>query len=349
MLTAFLCMKQAVPAARNIVVVPAYTCYSILAAIDNAGLRAAFCDVMPRTLDLNLDQLRGMDMSQVLCIVTGNLYGIPNSLTEIEAIARSQGVFMFDDAAQSLGARFDGRPAGGFGDVGLYSFDKGKNIPTIQGGALVVRDGPLAGPLQRAWKALPATSVSESTMLGLKLAAYALLLRPTLYDLVRRMPGVGLGQTPYETEYPCERYSRSLAGIALRLFGRLQSINEVRVRNAGLLDAELASSALVTPIEISPRASPVFLRLPTRVRSAASRAELVTALVRAGIGATESYPRALADLPAAESLVVAGLSRSEGARVVASTIITLPTHAYCDRRAIAKVGEILRSMSLDPT
>ena len=79
--------------------------------------------------------LERCDFSRVLAVVTANLYGIPNALPDLERIARERGVYLLDDAAQSLGARLGGRAVGTFGDAGLYSFDKGKIICTIQGGA----------------------------------------------------------------------------------------------------------------------------------------------------------------------------------------------------------------------
>jgi perosamine synthetase len=317
---------------KDEIIVPAYTCYSVPAAIERAGLKVRLCDIDPNTLSYDMAQLRAADFSRVLGIVTANLYGLPNDLTAIESLAKERDVFMLDDAAQALGASIDGRPVGGFGDVGLYSFDKGKNIATMQGGAIVARGGALADAIGRRFKALPRASLKETSVLSAKLAAYAILLRPWAYEVVHRLP-LGLGQTPYETECSTTQYSQTLAGVAYRLFKRLDALTAARRENATAWLEALGSSPALSPIAVSSASMPAYVRFPARVHNSASRAEWIAAFDRLGIGATSSYPHALCDVPEARSVIVNdGASATNafvGARKVAATILTLPTHPYC--------------------
>ena len=62
-------------------------------------------------------------------------------------MAREHGVRLVDDAAQAMGAAVDGRPSGTWGDAGLYSLDKGKNITAIEGGLAVTNDAEVAAAL----------------------------------------------------------------------------------------------------------------------------------------------------------------------------------------------------------
>lgn len=313
---------------RNEVIVPGYTCYSVPAAISRAGLKPRLCDIDPTTFSMDPAALDKFDFSRVLAIVSANLYGIPNALHEIEAIARRRGVLMLDDAAQSLGAKLAGRAVGGFGDAGLYSFDKGKNITTIQGGAIVA-EGALAAAIDRHWQTLPRAAALETAALSAKMMVYAALLRPTMYGVVRRLPFLGLGRTEYETRYPIAQYSRLLANLADRQYRRLDSLNAVRVANATRLRAALEPIGGLKMPQLLPGAEPVFARFPVLVREASQRAALVNALDRAGIGATTSYPNALADVPEVAAMVPAGDLNTPGAKLVANTIVTLPTHGYC--------------------
>jgi perosamine synthetase len=332
-------MKAAGDPARNEVIVPGYTCYSVPAAIERAGLKVRLCDVDARTLSLDLDQLRGMNSGRVLAVVSANLYGIPNDLAAIEALAAERGVFMLDDAAQALGARCAGRAVGGFGDAGLYSFDKGKNITTMQGGAIVARAGSLAGAIDKEQCALPAAAPLETLSHTMKLVLYGALLRPALYGLVQRIPGLGLGRTIYETPTPMRQYSSSLAGLALRLARRLDAINAVRVGNAASIASALATASGIRLPVVSPDAQPVFARFPVFVNDASRRAELVRALNAAGIGATTSYPEALVNVPQVAPLL-AGESTQHGAMQVARTVVTLPTHGYSP----ADLGQRVRAI-----
>jgi len=340
MTVAFEAMKLAAGDPRRVeVVFPGYTCYSVPAAVERAGLVPRICDVDPSTLSPDLDSLAGVDLTRVLAIVSANLYGLPNALQDLEDFARRHRIFLLDDAAQGLGARFQGQPVGSFGDVGLFSFDKGKNITTLQGGVLVADSGAFADALDLAMKRHLAASPSATLPTLLKLPAYALLLRPSFYGAVRRLP-LGLGLTPWETDYPIAPFSRTLAGLAMVQLERLAEINGTRVRNAARLSEALAGVPGVSAVRVLPGAEPVYPRYPVLVRAAA-RAELIAALEQAGIGATASYPSALIDVPEVTRRLPDDQKPTPGAREVASRILTLPTHGYSPPDLASRVAAIL--------
>jgi len=325
---------QAMRAARgdpsfNEVIVPAYTCYSVPAAIERAGLKPRLCDIDPATLGMKPEALDRCDFSRTLAVISANLYGLPNALGEIETICRRRNVFLLDDAAQALGAKLNARAAGSFGDAGLYSFDKGKIISTIQGGAVVCRQSDLTAHLETELAKLPRGTILESSGNLLKLAVYSIFLRPDLYGVIRRLPFTGLGHTRYETRYPVTALTRWQAGVAARLLERLLELNGRRRMLAGAYQAALAGVPGIEIVQSLPGAEPAFARYPFRVREPETRDRVLAALDRAGIGATASYPRSLADVPEVIARVPAADRSCPGARRIASTIVTLPTHAYC--------------------
>lgn len=324
---------------RREVVFAGYTCYSVPGSVERAGLVPRICDVDPATLSFDLDALAGIDFSRVLAIVSANLYGLPNELDELEDCARRHGVYLVDDAAQGLGARYRQRPVGSFGEVGLYSFDKGKNITTLQGGVLVADDADLVAALDAtlAERLAPRPVGTVATLL--KLPAYALFLRPSVYGLVRRLP-LGLGLTPWETDYPLAPFSRALAGLASLQLERLAEVTATRVRNAARLGAALEGLAGVSAVRVLPGAEPVYPRYPVLVE-AARRAERIAALEHAGIGATASYPSALIDVPEVARRLPADQRPTPGAREVVSRIVTLPTHGYSPPDLAARVAAVL--------
>jgi len=328
---------------RTEVIVPAYTCYSVPAAVIKAGLKPRLCDVDQTTLSLDPEVLARFDFSRVLAVVTAKLYGIPNQLQAIESIARQQGVWMLDDGAQALGAVHMGRPVGGFGDVGLYSFDKGKNITSLEGGALVASNAELAAALDRRHAQLQPSSPLRTATTIIKLAAYATLLRPTLFGVVRKLPGLGLGRTLYDETYPVEQYSAVLAGFARTLFDKLPQLTRQRRSMAGALNEELQKIAGVQVIEAPLDSQPAYARLPFLVRDAARRDAVIESLEAAGIGATASYPSALGDVLEVQASLPAADRDMPGARQVASCIVTLPTHSYCPPDLPIRIGKILRN------
>lgn len=328
---------------RDEVIVPAYTCYSVPAAIERAGLKPRLCDIDPSTLGMDPAALSRCDFSRVLAVVSANLYGLPNDLAAIESICRDRGVLLLDDAAQALGARFRDRPVGAYGDAGLYSFDKGKIISTIQGGTIVVRPGALATALESATMKLSACSLAEGTTNFAKLVVYSIFLRPSCYGMIRRLPLTGLGHTAYEPRYPVTRLARFQVALASTLVQRLAELNASRQCQARALQLAIGDLPDVELIATVPGAEPVYARFPLRLRDPGQRVRLLAAFDQAGIGATASYPSSLADVPEVIKLVPPTDRHCPGARAVAASIVTLPTHAYCPPDFATRVRDLIRT------
>jgi len=325
---------------RTDVIIPAYTCYSVPASVARAGLKPRLCDVDPRTLSLDLDRLQRIDPDRTLAIVSANLYGLPNALGEMEEWAHRNGVMMLDDAAQALGASYAGRPVGGFGAAGIYSFDKGKNITSLEGGAIVASSEALCDEIDRAAEALPPARASHTLFTAAKLVAYSMLLHPRVYGLVQALPFLGLGRTIYEDTYPITRYSNTLARVTRSLYARLAELTSVRERNAMAFRESLRDVREVVPIALLSSAKGAYTRLPLLV-PAQRRADILSALQSAGIGATASYPNALSDVPEVLALIGPEDRDMPGAREVASRIITLPTHPYTPTELPTRVRQII--------
>ena len=327
---------------RNEVVIPGYTCFSVPASIERAGLRVRVCDINPQTLDYDAARLADFDFSRVLAVVSANLYGMPNDLDAIEAAARRHGVYMVDDAAQALGASCAGRPVGTFGDVGLFSLDKGKNITSMQGGILITRNAEIATALRRRVAALPAPGVAGTLTQVIKLFAYATLLPPSRYGVTRRLPFLGLGRTPYQAPSPLTRYSPALGVFAALLYARLEKLAEGRRANAQLVAAAINGIAGMKPLALIPETEPVFVRLPVLAADPRSRQALLDALDEAGIGATGSYPTAIVDIPELRGQLDPRDLDCPGARSVAARIVTLPTHPFVQATDIEAIASAAR-------
>lgn len=73
-------------------------------------------------------------------VVAANLYGTPAMLEEISGLCREYGKALIEDAAESLGASYNGKMTGTFGSYGIFSFNGNKIITTSGGGMLVSED-----------------------------------------------------------------------------------------------------------------------------------------------------------------------------------------------------------------
>jgi len=336
------------------VLVPGYTCYSVAASAVRAGLRVRPVDVDPETLDYSRDALARVDTRRVLALVSSNLFGIPSDLPYLETFATERGLWMVDDAAQALHAQVGGRWAGTFGHAGLFSFDKGKNITTVQGGALVSRHDGLTLRLRDSLGDLPRPPSGQVAAEMMKLVAYAILLHPRLYWLPHRL--LALGRTPWDLAYPVQGYSARLAPMAHLLLDRLEEITAGRIQRAGRLTMALHSSSISGRIGM-PEARrrekeghrPVFLRLPLLLPDPGSREEALRRLDEAGLGGSASYPRALLDVPELQPFLAPGVEDTPGARLVAERLLTLPTHAFVTDGDVRSIVEILERTLAQPS
>lgn len=326
-------LRELSPKADELVA-PGYTCYSVAASGVRAGLRIRPLDVDPATLDYRPGALETIDPSRVLALTSANLYGLPNDLPRLEAFCRDRGIFLVDDAAQALGARVGGRFAGTFGDVGVYSFDKGKNITTLQGGVVVCRDDALAGRLAEAFDALPEPPVHRTAVQSLSLLAYALLLRPALYRLPDSL--LTLGETPFELDYPTTRLSAYLAPLAARLLDRLDDLTVARRERAKWYRSLLGSRAALRLVEERDSFA-VYPRFPIVFEEPEVRDAVARVLRTQRLGATASYPHALADVPDLAPHLAPDLVDTPGARRLAAGILTLPTHAYVTEADVRRI------------
>jgi len=328
-------LKSLAPPDRDEVILPSYTCYSVPASVIRAGLRPRIVDVDRATLDLDLEKLGNADFRRVLAVVPTSLYGMPGRLPQIARVARDRGVFVVDDAAQSLGATVGGRPAGAWGDAGLLSFDKGKAISGVDGGAVVTDASEIADAVESRLRQLSPPGIATTAAHALKLGAYATCLRPEMYWLPSALPGLGLGQTTYSPGFALERESPWLAALAATMWPRLAEFTAARIANAERYRAGIPDTPLVTNVQPVDGTRPSYLRFPVLVRDRRRRDLLLRDLVAAGIGATGSYPGSIADISEARPHFASEPDATVG-RLIADSIVTLPTHPYVMARDVER-------------
>ncbi|MBI4757097.1 MAG: DegT/DnrJ/EryC1/StrS aminotransferase family protein [Betaproteobacteria bacterium] len=108
--------------------------------IVRAGARPVFADVDPRTRNIDPACVEAAVTPHTRALMPVDLAGLPAERDRLYDIARRHGLRVIEDAAQSMGASWRGRPIGSFGDLVSFSFHANKNITTGEGGCLVMND-----------------------------------------------------------------------------------------------------------------------------------------------------------------------------------------------------------------
>lgn len=122
------------------VIVPALTFVASVNPVKYAGATPVFADVEPDTWDISPAEIKKCITSRTKAIIPVHLYGNPCRMEEINAIAAEHGLYVIEDATESLGATVSGRYTGTLGDFGCFSFNGNKLITTGGGGAVTGRN-----------------------------------------------------------------------------------------------------------------------------------------------------------------------------------------------------------------
>jgi dTDP-4-amino-4,6-dideoxygalactose transaminase len=132
------------------VITTPYTFFATVGAICRAGAVPVFVDVEADTFNMDMQQLAAvMDAHpKARAIIPIHLFGACAEMDPLCQLARSRGLAVIEDAAQSIGAEYDGRRAGGLGDMACFSFFPSKNLGGYgDGGMLTTNDPALAARL----------------------------------------------------------------------------------------------------------------------------------------------------------------------------------------------------------
>lgn len=123
------------------VLVTALSFVASASAIVRTGAEPVFVDVDDH-YGLDLDEAANAVADDTQAIVDVNLYGGMRDPQRVEAFAREHEIALVEDAAQSFGAAYDGRPSGSVGDVSCVSFDPTKVLAAPGSGGMVLTDDP---------------------------------------------------------------------------------------------------------------------------------------------------------------------------------------------------------------
>ncbi|WP_067561414.1 DegT/DnrJ/EryC1/StrS family aminotransferase [Halofilum ochraceum] len=335
---AFGVLAQASPE-RSTVILPAWTCWSVAAAVEYAGLRIALVDLDPATLDFEPAALAERVGPDTLAIVSTHLLGRRPDLTSHARLAAAAGAWLVEDAAQAQDPRAG--PAPGVA-VRMTSTARGKPLSTSGGGWLQVGLAGPVGAFARAWPNVPPAARGGEAIRAAKAVLVDGLLHPRAFWLPARLPFLGIGRTRWPDRIEVRAASRQqqrlypvlAAGMDRLLAGRRIAALAYADALAGLPGPQPGGCDIP---DYAPHRYPVMLTVPwldaaPRVRARAAQA-----------GVCGLYPRALSELEQVRALRVDGDAPMPGAERIARHLVTLPTHAGVGprerERALASIGE----------
>lgn len=142
----------------GVVILPGLTCIAVVRAVEAAGCQVEYADITRADLQYNYEKLerkcqeisrerpKSIDKNKQVCyngiIVAQNTLGLPLDMQKLQQIAQKYHFAIVEDLAHCAGRFYpDGREIGTVGQATALSFGKGKAIDTIEGGAVILREG----------------------------------------------------------------------------------------------------------------------------------------------------------------------------------------------------------------
>lgn len=246
------------------VIVPAQTHTATAHAIELCGARPVFVDAEPRTGNIDIGAIEAAVTSRTRGISVVHFLGVPVAMDAVVAIARRHDLYVVEDCALALGARYRGRHVGLWGDFGCFSFYPVKHMTTSEGGMLIGQDAARIDRI-RLQRAFGVVRKDDPT---------------SLYDVV----AVGYNY----------RLSEIQCALGIEQLRRMPEFLRVRRANFHRLHAALSE---IDGLELFDLPTEPFesawycLSATLSERLAPLRSAVVAALKAAGIGTSIYYPR----------------------------------------------------------
>lgn len=122
------------------VILPSFTFVSTANAFYLRGAKLVFVDIKPDTLNINETKIEEAITKHTKVIVPVHYAGIGCEMDTIMDIARRHNLYVVEDAAQGVNAKYKNKYLGTIGDIGTFSFHETKNVISGEGGAIVLNN-----------------------------------------------------------------------------------------------------------------------------------------------------------------------------------------------------------------
>jgi perosamine synthetase len=266
------------------VIVSPFTFIATYNVVFNQKALPVFADTDPETFTINPHKIEEKITERTTAILPVHICGLPADMNRILAIGEKHGLPVIEDACQAWLAEYDGKMCGTLGDLGCFSFQNSKHIPSGEGGAI---SGNRDDLMDRCF-------------------AYHNCGRP--YGPSMK----GMGENPIRGSN--KRLTEVQAGLLLSQMVRARSDADRRLENALYLDSKLKEIPGIVPYKLSDGATRSSFHLyPFRYKKehfdGLPRHKFIAALTAEGIPCGEGYGQQYFDGLIEEAISSRGYTR----------------------------------------
>jgi len=228
-----------------------FTCAVVPQAIIKAGAKPVAVEYNQDDFNLNVWDLARKITPRSRALIIQHTFGSPDDLTHIQALCRRHHLVLIEDCAHALGAKYQDKPIGSFGDMTVLSFGRDKVISSVFGGALLSRQALVLPDLNYPDKLWIAKQLLHPLIFSLAVPAYFSFGKPIIY-LCRKLNLITLPLS----DLPVKLLPNALARLVLHQWQKLDRLNRRRQAIAKLYAAAFKQ-------KFNPRS--IYLRFPLKV------------------------------------------------------------------------------------
>ena len=130
------------------VIVPSFSFVATSNCVLYVGATPVFADIDKKTFNIEPQDIEKKITKKTKAIIAVHQIGLPAKLDKIQEICKKYKLLLIEDAACALGAQFQGKKIGSFGDVACFSFHPRKSITTGEGGMITTNNKEIAEMLK---------------------------------------------------------------------------------------------------------------------------------------------------------------------------------------------------------
>ena len=210
--------------------------YTFIASYNSILLSKAlpvFPDTDPETFTIDPNSIESLITDRTTAIMPVHIYGLPCDMDPINDIAKKHNLAVVEDACQAWLAEYNGAKCGLLGDLGCFSFQNSKHLPTGEGGAITGNDDNL-------------------------------LDRCHSFHNCGRAYGSSKGEAQYFTRGSNRRMQQVQAAMLIQQIDKLKKDTARRQANAEYLAQKLADIPGIHPVTLAKNSKPVWHLFPVR-------------------------------------------------------------------------------------
>jgi len=245
------------------VIVPSTGWVTTISPFMQLGFEPIMCGANPDTFGFDPDQLEALlKQHDPALVIMVQVLGVPDDMDVLKRLQKKYKFMLLEDACAALGAEYDGKRVGTFGDMSSFSFFFGHQLSTIEGGMINTNDKKLYDLLlllrSHGW----GKDLDEKTNAGL-MKKYKIDSSHNAFTFF--VPGLNLRNTDLG------------AFLGLRMMKKADSVSKIRMRNH-LIYAENLKN--ITFQKWNSKAVPCSISFAALARDEAHRKKIVTELNR---------------------------------------------------------------------